>query len=302
MRCTAGSHAGSHRGERPSRSPDPREQRGFVNPKWPHCSPDLSRSSRLARAVANQVRDPRPGAPLVWSSALPAWWALLGIDVRGDAAELPGAGAVILGALGYAGAALLYRRWLSGTPALAVAALMTAISSAAFLGPDGICRATPADTVREQNRGPGHARDRQHGVAYWLFYLLIDEAGAATASVITYVMPVVALFLGVGLLGVRLTAGADAGLILMALGAWLATRQRSPGDVLASVGRRRTRRRGPASGGPRRRSRIRSWPRRMTSTRAPGRSRRCARRASAGMVMVPLRGRTAILVSRWQVG
>ena len=31
------------------------------------------------------------------------------------------------------------------------------------------------------------------GIAYWLFYLLIDEAGAATASVITYVMPVVAL-------------------------------------------------------------------------------------------------------------
>jgi drug/metabolite transporter (DMT)-like permease len=30
------------------------------------------------------------------------------------------------------------------------------------------------------------------GVAYWLFYLLIDGAGAATASVITYVMPVVA--------------------------------------------------------------------------------------------------------------
>jgi drug/metabolite transporter (DMT)-like permease len=39
------------------------------------------------------------------------------------------------------------------------------------------------------------------GIAYWLFYLLIDEAGAATASVITYVMPVIALFLGVGLHG-----------------------------------------------------------------------------------------------------
>ena len=65
------------------------------------------------------------------------------------------------------------------------------------------------------------------GVAYWLFYLLIDEAGAATASVITYVMPVVALFLGVGLLGERLTIGAIAGLILIAVGAWLATRQRA---------------------------------------------------------------------------
>jgi drug/metabolite transporter (DMT)-like permease len=61
-------------------------------------------------------------------------------------------------------------------------------------------------------------------VAYWLFYLLIDESGAATAGVITYVMPVVALFLGVGLLGDRLTIGAVAGLVLIAIGAWLATR------------------------------------------------------------------------------
>lgn len=31
------------------------------------------------------------------------------------------------------------------------------------------------------------------GLAYWLLYLLIDELGAATASVIIYVIPVVAL-------------------------------------------------------------------------------------------------------------
>lgn len=171
--------------------------------------------------------------------------ALLGIDVRGDAAELLGAGAVILSALGYAGAALLYRRWLSSTPALAVAALMTAISSAAFLGPAaaGLPRQVPSAVRIVALATLGIVST---GVAYWLFYLLIDEAGAATASVITCVMPVVALFLGVGLPGVRLTAGAGGGLILMALCAWLATSQRTPGDVLASVGRRRTRRRGPA--------------------------------------------------------
>jgi drug/metabolite transporter (DMT)-like permease len=61
--------------------------------------------------------------------------ALLGIDMRGDAAELLGAGAVMLSALGYAGAALLYRRWLPDAPAVVVTALMTAISSVAFLGP-----------------------------------------------------------------------------------------------------------------------------------------------------------------------
>ena len=65
------------------------------------------------------------------------------------------------------------------------------------------------------------------GIAYWLFYLLIDEAGGGYASVSTYVTPVVALFLGVGLLAERLTIGAIAGLILIAVGAWLATRQRA---------------------------------------------------------------------------
>ena len=64
--------------------------------------------------------------------------ALLGIDLRGSALELLGAGAVILSALGYASAALLYRRWLDDKAALGVTALMTAISSAAFLHPAAI--------------------------------------------------------------------------------------------------------------------------------------------------------------------
>ncbi len=149
--------------------------------------------------------------------------ALLGIDLRG---ELLDAGAVMLSALGYAGAALLYRRWLADQPALAVTALMTAISSAAFLPPAAVewpPHVPPVSSILALVvLGVVNT-----GVAYWLFYLLIDEAGAATASVITYVMPVVALFLGVLVLGERLTIGAVGGLILIALGAWLATSKRA---------------------------------------------------------------------------
>jgi drug/metabolite transporter (DMT)-like permease len=151
--------------------------------------------------------------------------ALLGLDFHGHAAELLGAGAVLLSALGYAGAALLYRRWLADVPALGVTALMTAISSVAFLGPaaaDLPRRVPPAGSILAL-AALGIVNT---GLAYWLFYLLIDEAGAATASVITYVMPVVALFLGVGLLGEKLTYGAIAGLVLIAAGAWLATGRR----------------------------------------------------------------------------
>src|SRR6266536_3254385 len=144
--------------------------------------------------------------------------ALLGIDLHGSAIELLGAGAVILSALGYASAALLYRRWLADQEALAITALMTAISGVAFLPPAAIDlprHIPPASSILAlATLGIVNT-----GIAYWLFYLLIDEAGAATASVITYVMPVVALFLGVGLLGERLTIGAIAGLILIAVGA-----------------------------------------------------------------------------------
>jgi drug/metabolite transporter (DMT)-like permease len=162
--------------------------------------------------------------------------ALLGIDLRGSALELLGAGAVILSALGYAGAALLYRRWLEDQAALGVTALMTALSSVLFL---------PAAAIDVPRHVPPAGSILalvtlgilNTGIAYWLFYLLIDEAGAAVASVITYLMPVVALFLGVGLLGERLTAGAVAGLVLIALGAWLATsrKKRSGSDSTADA-------------------------------------------------------------------
>lgn len=64
--------------------------------------------------------------------------ALLGIDFRGSPVELAAAGAVLLSALGYAGAALVYRRWLADVPAIGVTALMTAISSLAFLAPAAV--------------------------------------------------------------------------------------------------------------------------------------------------------------------
>ncbi len=147
--------------------------------------------------------------------------ALLGLDFRGHAGELLGAAAVLLSALGYAAAALVYRRWLTDAPALGVTALMTLLSSAAFAAPaaaDLPRQIPPASSVLAL----AVLGLVNTGLAYWLFYALIDDAGAATASLITYVMPVVALALGVALLAEPLTAAALAGLVLIALGAWLA--------------------------------------------------------------------------------
>jgi drug/metabolite transporter (DMT)-like permease len=152
--------------------------------------------------------------------------ALLGLDFRGSKEALLGAGAVVLSAVGYAGAPLLYRRWLAAAPALGVTALMTLLSSAAFVGPATAhlpSKPPPATSILAL----AALGILNTGLAYWLFYLLIDEAGPASAAVITYAMPVVALLLGVTLLGEKLTAGAVAGLILIAAGAWLATGRRS---------------------------------------------------------------------------
>ncbi|HKA96847.1 MAG TPA: DMT family transporter [Streptosporangiaceae bacterium] len=157
--------------------------------------------------------------------------ALLGLDFRGSTAELLGGGAVLVSALGYAGGALLYRRWLADAPAVAVTALMTAMCSVVFVAPAAVNlpRQVPPVTSVLALVTLGIVNT---GLAYWLFYLLIDEAGAVTASVITYVMPVVALLLGVSLLGEKLTIGALAGLILIALGAWLATGRRQSTPVV----------------------------------------------------------------------
>lgn len=153
--------------------------------------------------------------------------ALLGLDFHGSLVELLGAGAVLLGALGYAAAALIYRRWLPDVPAIGVTAIMTALSSVAFLGPAALNlprQMPPASSVLAL----ATLGMLNTGVGYWLFYLLIDQAGAAVASVITYVMPVVALILGIGLLGEQLTVGAVAGLVLIGVGAWLATSRQPP--------------------------------------------------------------------------
>jgi drug/metabolite transporter (DMT)-like permease len=148
--------------------------------------------------------------------------ALLGLDFHGQPAELAGAGAVLLAAAMFAAAALVYRRWLAGVPALTVTAAMAVLSSAAFAGPAAVAlprHPPPLASIL----AVGALGVVNTGLAYWLFYLLIDEAGAATAGVITYVMPVVALVLGVAVLGESLTAAAIVGMVLIAAGAWLAT-------------------------------------------------------------------------------
>jgi drug/metabolite transporter (DMT)-like permease len=71
-----------------------------------------------------------------------------------------------------------------------------------------------------------------------VFYgALVAEAGPSRALVITYVAPVVALALGVAVLGEHVGTGAVVGLLLILAGSWLSTDGRVPPGLLAVIGR-----------------------------------------------------------------
>jgi drug/metabolite transporter (DMT)-like permease len=61
-------------------------------------------------------------------------------------------------------------------------------------------------------------------VAFLLFFRLIAEVGPARASVITYINPVVAVILGVAVLGEQLTPVMAGAFVLVLGGSVLATR------------------------------------------------------------------------------
>ncbi len=73
--------------------------------------------------------------------------------------------------------------------------------------------------------------------AFLLWFALITEVGPSRATLITYVNPIVAVALGVALLGESLTFAAVAGLLLILAGSWLATGGGAPPGLNAALGR-----------------------------------------------------------------
>jgi drug/metabolite transporter (DMT)-like permease len=147
---------------------------------------------------------------------------LVGLDVAGSAAELIGAGAILLAALGYAIGPMLVKHALAGLDPRAMMGSSLAIA-AVILTP-------PALLDRPSGRVDAGAVICVVALglvctaaAFVIFAVLIREAGPSRATVITYVNPVVALALGVGLEGERPGPAAFIGLVLILAGSWLAT-------------------------------------------------------------------------------
>jgi drug/metabolite transporter (DMT)-like permease len=163
--------------------------------------------------------------------------ALVGIDVAGHPDELLGAGAIITAALCYAIGSMVLKAKLSDRDPRAI--MGASLGVAALL-------LTPAALVAPPAEAPtGDALLSIFvlglfctAAAFICFGVLIAEAGPSRALVITYVAPVVAVALGVAILGESLGAGAVAGLLLILAGSWLATDGRLPPGLAAVVTRR----------------------------------------------------------------
>jgi drug/metabolite transporter (DMT)-like permease len=153
--------------------------------------------------------------------------ALVGIDVAGHYQELLGTGAVLLGAVGYAIGPMVIKHHLAQADARATMGASLALA-ALLLAPT-----IALDPPRSAPSAGAVGAVAVLGVvctaaAFVIYTVLIREAGTSRATVITYVNPVIAVMLGVALLGERPGAGAVAGLLLILAGSWLSTDGRLP--------------------------------------------------------------------------
>jgi drug/metabolite transporter (DMT)-like permease len=166
--------------------------------------------------------------------------ALVGIDLSTDFSQLLGAAGILVAAFGYAVGPMLMKRHLVGYDPRAAMAASLAIAGV-LLTPAGLF------TI------PGSVPDADAlasvivlgivctATAFVILMVLVAEVGAGRASVITYVNPVIAVALGVAILGESPGAGTIAGLLLILAGSWLATDGRLPPGPAAIVTRLRRR-------------------------------------------------------------
>jgi drug/metabolite transporter (DMT)-like permease len=152
---------------------------------------------------------------------------LVGIDVAGDGDALLGTALVIVAACGYAIGPMVLKHKLAHVDArasmgvsLLIAGALLAIPAAfslpsEFPTPEALASLVVLGLVCT-------------ALAFIVFSVLILEVGPGRALVITYINPVVAVALGVIILGERPGAGAVAGLLLILAGSWLSTDGRLP--------------------------------------------------------------------------
>lgn len=162
---------------------------------------------------------------------------LLGLDVHG--AQLGSVAQVLAVSLGYALGPLIAARYLSEQSSLALAAVSLAVVAAGYL---------PAAVVQAPRHAPSASVMASvvvlgvvcTAVAFVTFFELLKEVHPTQATLITYFNPLVAVVLGVAVLGETFKAATGVGFVLILAGSWFATgrsRGRETGRPPAAVRR-----------------------------------------------------------------
>jgi drug/metabolite transporter (DMT)-like permease len=156
---------------------------------------------------------------------------LLGLDVAGRPGELLGAFAILLAAVGYAAGPMIIKHRLAGLDPVGPVTASMGIS-ALVLAPAAIGSAPSSTPSTDTILSVLVLGLVCSALAFLLFFALIHEVGPGRATVITYVNPVVAVTLGVLLLGENVGLSAVAGLLLILAGSWLSTGGRLPPGLM----------------------------------------------------------------------
>jgi drug/metabolite transporter (DMT)-like permease len=153
--------------------------------------------------------------------------ALLGLGTISGPLGWAGAGCMLLAAFGYATGPLIIQRYLSHLDSIGPVAASLMVSSIALLPLAALTfpQHLPSAIALSSMAILGTVCT---ALAMLLMFYLISQAGAARASVITYINPAVATLLGVTLLHEHLGLGGIFALLLILLGSWLASRGRTP--------------------------------------------------------------------------
>jgi drug/metabolite transporter (DMT)-like permease len=134
--------------------------------------------------------------------------------------------AVAAAAASYAVAALLQRRRLRGVSPLQVGfwqLTLTAPLALAFAAPTiGATHLSAASVAAMLFLGVGGS-----GIAYLLYYFMLNTLGATRATTVTFLLPVTAVFWGATLLRESITIPILAGMAVILLGVFLTSRPRS---------------------------------------------------------------------------
>jgi drug/metabolite transporter (DMT)-like permease len=152
---------------------------------------------------------------------------LVGIDIAGSSRELLGVAGILVAAVGYAIGPMIVKLRFQGlepAPMMGGSLLVAAVVL------------TPLAIIDLPRRAPTTGAVLSvvvlglfcTALAFAIMTVLIREAGTGRAMIITYVNPVIALALGVFLLGERPGTASLFGLLLILVGSWISTGGRRP--------------------------------------------------------------------------